>query len=306
MAFKRAMVVLIVLAVVGSAVAGVFFGASEARRAAQAGAVIGLIHIEGAISSGGGGGLFDVVGTADRITQWLEEARLDPNVAAVVLRINTPGGTAAASQEIAEEVRRLRDAGKIVVVSMGDSATSGGYWIAAHANHVMAMPGTVTGSIGVIISSTNMEELFEKLGLEHVVIKSGPHKDILSPTRPMSPTERDLLQAMVDDMYEQFVEGVIDGRRGKVSGDEVRRLADGRILTGRQAMEHGLVDEMGNLRQAIERTADLAGLDRYRLHEYGATPWRRILQGEVQAALRQIWGREAAPAFWRWDGGVVR
>ncbi|TYO96528.1 signal peptide peptidase SppA [Desulfallas thermosapovorans] len=225
----------------------------------RSGNVVGVIDINGTIAGGAGsGGLFSVVAGSGSIMEQLRRAAGDPSVKAVVLRLNTPGGTAAASQEIALEVDRLRRAGKKVVASMGDVAASGGYWIACRCDKIVANPGTMTGSIGVIMQSQNLQGLYEKLGVDPVVFKSGPHKDMGSTSRGVTEEEQRIFQSMVDDMYRQFVKTVSEGRG--LEETRVREVADGRVFTGSQAMENGLVDYLGNYYDAIDIAADLAGI----------------------------------------------
>ncbi|ADG83753.1 signal peptide peptidase SppA [Thermincola potens] len=219
---------------------------------------IGLISIEGPITGGDVGGLFEVSAGAESIMEQLREAAKDKSLKAVIIRINSPGGTVAASQEIGEEVEKVRKAGKKVVISMGDVAASGGYWIAAKGDKIVANPGTVTGSIGVIMESLNMSDLYNKVGIADQSIKSGAHKDMGSPSRPLTQEEKVILQSMVDDMFNQFVDVVAKGRRMK--REDVLKIADGRVFTGRQAKSLGLVDELGNYYDAVRLTAKLAGI----------------------------------------------
>ena len=245
---------------------------------------IALIHVEGVIVGGRGqGGLLGDGSGMDSVIRQIQAARDDETVRAVVLRINSPGGSAPASQEVGEELKKLRSAGKPVVASMGDIAASGGYWIAALCDRIYANPGTITGSIGIYIPYANYEELFKKIGVHGEKIKSGPHKDMLSPERPMTDAERAILQEMVDDLYDQFVAVVAEGR--KMELDRVRRLADGRIYTGRQAKKLGLVDEMGTQEDAVNAAARLAGMTgKPVIHEYGRGGlWEMILGAEGQS-----------------------
>ncbi len=228
----------------------------EGRRAA--GEQIGLIRIEGVVAGGDQGGFFGL-GGAEETTARLREAADNPNIRAVVLRLNSPGGTAAASQEVSEAVVRLRQAGKPVVASMGDMSASGAYWIASHADTIVANPASITGSIGVIIQTTHLTGLYDMLGIETQTFKSGPHKDMGSPDRMPTPEEQAIFQGMVDDIYAQFVTVVARGRN--LPEDQVRELADGRIFTGRQAYELGLVDQLGDLHDAVRTAAELGGLD---------------------------------------------
>lgn len=254
----------------------------------SSGNVVGVIDINGTIAGGAGsGGLFSAVAGSESIMKQLRRAAGDPSVKAVVLRLNTPGGTAAASQEIALEVDRLRRAGKKVVASMGDVAASGGYWIACRCDKIVANPGTMTGSIGVIMQSQNLQGLYEKLGVDPVVFKSGPHKDMGSTSRTVTEEEQRIFQSMVDDMYQQFVETVSEGRG--LEETRVREVADGRVFTGSQAMENGLVDYLGNYYDAIDIAADLAGIqgEPKVLNLSPAYPWWGMLSG-LESGLLSI------------------
>lgn len=224
------------------------------------GAQIAMIDVYGTISdSKPGEDLFGSSGAgASRLIQAIRAAEKD-GVKAILLRINSPGGTAAASQMVYRELMRLRKAGRIkIVTSMGDMAASGGYYIAAGSDHIMANPATTTGSIGVILHVQNLQRLFNKLGIGDTTIKSGPHKDILSPFRPMAPDERALLQGLVNDTYRQFLEAIVAGRKMPMA--KLKPLADGRVFTGDQALKVGLVDSLGNYEDAIVKTASLAGI----------------------------------------------
>ncbi len=198
-----------------------------------------------------------VITDSRRIIDHLQRFQENDSVKAVVLRVDSPGGGVGPSQEIHDQVRRLA-ALKPVVVSMGSAAASGGYYIAAPADIIMANPGTITGSIGVIMEFTNIQELLEKIGLRSQVVKSGQHKDIGSPVRSMTAEDREILQTLIDDVHSQFVEAVASGR--KMDAEAVRKLADGRIFTGRQARDLGLVDELGGLQDAIRRAAAMSGI----------------------------------------------
>ena len=189
----------------------------------------------------------------------LRRYRENPGIKAIVLRIDSPGGGVVPSQEIYTEVRKTRADGKIkLVTSMGNIAASGGYYIAAATDKIVANPGTLTGSIGVIMELANVKGLLEKVGVESVVIKSGRHKDMASPFRTMSEEDRALLQGVLDDVHDQFIRAVAAGRSLKL--EEVRDLADGRIFTGRQAKKISLVDELGDLQDAIKLAARLVGI----------------------------------------------
>jgi len=184
----------------------------------------------------------------------------NPLVKAIVVRIDSPGGGVVPSQEIHDAVKRIRDKqNKFVIASMGTVAASGGYYIAAATDRIVANPGTLTGSIGVIMEMANVEGLMKKIGVESVVIKSGAHKDLGSPFRAMNREDRTILQNVMDDVHSQFIEAVAVGRSLDVK--DVRALADGRIFTGRQAKTAKLVDELGDLNDAIKLAADMAGME---------------------------------------------
>jgi len=195
---------------------------------------------------------------ADSVTSELRRIGEIETIKAVVLRINSPGGSIGAVQEIYEEVNRLKEKGKKVVVSMGDVGASGAYYIACAADKIVANAGTVTGSIGVLMSLGNMEELFRKIGIRVEVIKRGKHKDIGSLSREMTPEERKLLQGLIDDAYDQFLQAVIEGRNLKKG--EAEKIAQGQVFTGRQAKNLGLIDEIGNFQDAVRLAGKLAGI----------------------------------------------
>ncbi len=209
------------------------------------GSKLALIRIEGPI--------LDSKDTVDEIKEYVK----DNSIKAIVLRVDSPGGAVAPSQEIYEEVKKAV-AKKQVVVSMGSLAASGGYYISAPATKIIANPGTLTGSIGVIMEVPNVEGLMNKIGIKTEVIKSGKHKDIASAFRSMGKEERKLLQGVMDNVHEQFIKAVAEGRKIKL--EELRKIADGRIFTGEQAKANGLVDELGTLEDAIATAATLAGL----------------------------------------------
>jgi protease-4 len=209
---------------------------------------IALIRVEGVI--------LDSQVTVGELKRFSE----NPSVKAIVLRIDSPGGGVVPSQEIHDAVKRVRSkSNKAVIASMGSVAASGGYYIAAATDRIVANPGTLTGSIGVIMETANVEGLLQKIGVEGVVIKSGKYKDVGSPLRKMSEEERGLLQAVMDDVHKQFIEAVAEGRAIEMS--DAQALADGRIFTGRQAKEAKLVDELGDLEDAIQLAADVVGME---------------------------------------------
>ncbi len=206
---------------------------------------IAVVPIRGVIT--------DSRGVVDQIKKY----RKDSQVKAIILRIDSPGGGTAASQEIYREVQRTVPKKK-VVASMGNVAASGGYYVALAANKIVANPATLTGSIGVIMELSNIKELLHKIGISREAVKSGPFKDIGSPVRKMKPEERLLLESVIKNVHQQFIEVVIKGRR--LSRAQVEKIADGRIFTGEQARDLGLVDELGSFEDAVELTKKLVGL----------------------------------------------
>jgi protease-4 len=211
-----------------------------------AGDGVAVLQIEGAIDD------------SQTVLAELKRFKDMPWVKAVVVRIDSPGGAVAPTQEIFEEILRSKKQ-KPFIASMGGMATSGGYYIAAACDKIMANPGTLTGSIGVIMQLTNVEELMKKIGVRGVNVKSGPNKDIGSPFQPLSPEGREILQSLVDNVHSQFVTAVAKGRGMEEA--KVRKLADGRIYSGAQAQQLGLIDQFGTLQDAIELAAKRAGIE---------------------------------------------
>jgi protease-4 len=226
-----------------------------------------LIHINGIITSSTDGGLAPRMATPDRLRWQLEKAAKDPWVRGIILEINSPGGEVTASDVMYRLVKEMR-ASKKVVALMGDIAASGGYYIAAGAERILAHPTTITGSIGVIMHGANMSGLLEKLGVKLVTIKSTttPMKDILSPAREMTPEEKKLLEDILDDMYARFASVVGDSR--KLKPEQVRQLADGRIYTASQALKNGLIDEIGYREDAVKAVTKLAKMPSAKLIRY--------------------------------------
>ena len=208
---------------------------------------IALIRIEGPI--------LDSRATVDELETYGD----DPLVKAIVLRLDTPGGGVAPSQEIYNAVKRVRlDKHKTVVASMGTVAASGGYYIAVASDRILANPGSLTGSIGVVMQLANLENLMNKIGVKNIVIKSGRYKDVGSPFRMMGEEDHQLLQSVLDDAHRQFIEAVAAGR--SLDTADVEALADGRIFTGQQAKDVLLVDDLGDLTDAVKLAADMSGL----------------------------------------------
>jgi protease-4 len=206
---------------------------------------VGIIEIKG------------VIADSKQIIEQIKDFRDNDSVKSIVLRIDSPGGAVGPSQEIYREIRKTIEVKK-VIASLGSIAASGGYYIAAAAGGIISNPGTITGSIGVILGYTNFEALFEKIGLSPVVIKSGEYKDIASPVRKMTDTERKLLQEFSDNVHTQFIDHVAEGR--KMPAAQIREIADGRIFSGEKAKDLGLVDRLGNLEDAIEWAGRLGGI----------------------------------------------
>jgi protease IV len=198
-----------------------------------------------------------LIADSESVIEQLKKYAKDENIKAIVLRINSPGGGVGPSQEIYEEVRKLRGK-KVVVTSMGALAASGGYYIACATQKIYANPGTITGSIGVIMPFVNLEELAHKLGVRGMEVKSGRFKDTGSSMRPMNPEEKALLQGVVDNTHRQFVAAVAEGRKQPAS--KVMQIADGRIMSGEQAKALGLVDALGNLEDAVADAGRMAGI----------------------------------------------
>lgn len=207
---------------------------------------IGVVEIRGAIA--------DVRETLKS----LKSFRLDANIKAVLVRIESPGGGIAPSQELYRELKRLGRE-KPVVSSLGAVAASGGYYVASATRHIVSSPGTITGSIGVISYFPNLKDLFEKVGFHTVIVKSGQFKDVGNPGREMTQQEKELIQVTINEAHRQFITDVAQGRN--LSEEQVREVADGRILMGETALKLGLVDELGNLEDALEVAARLGKIE---------------------------------------------
>ena len=238
---------------------------------------VGVIPIEG------------IIGDSSDLIDQINEFADNNGIRAVVLRIDTPGGSVAPSQEIYQAVRELRKKKK-VVVSMGSVAASGGYLIAVAADRIVANPGTITGSISAVMHYANVEELLKKVGIRSSAIKSGKFKDIGSPVREMTEEERSLIQGIVDDIYDQFVRTVSENR--KIPLSKIIQLADGRIFTGRQAKELGLVDDLGGLQDAVHLAGRLSGMKEKPEIVYGmkkkTTLWRYLMENMTSAVSEEI------------------
>jgi protease IV len=243
MILLAAMVALGMLFVVSILIVRMIMGTAETTLTDKEG--IGLVEVRGMI--------LDSKDTIRQLRYFLKQE----GVKAVVLRVDSPGGVVAPSQEIYDEVRKFA-AKKKIIVSMGSLAASGGYYISAPATLIYANPGTITASIGVILKLSNIEALMDKIGIKSYTLKTGRFKDSGSPLRELSKEDRAMLQAVIDNTHEQFVRAVAAGR--KLPVEEVRRIADGRILSGEQAKGLKLVDRLGTLQDAIEEAGRLAGI----------------------------------------------
>jgi protease-4 len=265
-------ILLIVVAVMGSIGE---LGAVETR-----GEGVAVIRISGVIVAGESG--FSILGGeatgSDDIVDEIDRAIEDGSAKAILLRINSPGGSAAGSQEIYNAIVRAKEAKKIVVASMADVAASGGYYVACPADVIFADPATVTGSIGVISTHQNIGGLLKKIGVETEIIKSGKLKDMGQPTGPLSDEARQVITALIHQVYGQFVQAVASGR--KMKKEAVLALADGRIYTGEQAKQNGLIDELGGMSEALAEAGKRAGIKgKPETKQYGTPPWLRRLFG---------------------------
>jgi protease-4 len=214
----------------------------------------------------------------------------------VVLRIDCPGGAVGAAQEVYGEIQKLRSE-KTILASLGNLAASGGYYIASAAQEIIANPGTLTGSIGVISEYPNFQELMKKIGYRAEVLKSGRYKDVGNPLREMTKEEMQLMQGLIDNIHAQFIRDVAKGRHREI--EEIRALADGRVFTGEQAKENGLIDRLGNFQDAVDRAAELAGIEGKPEVLYPEKKRPRILdlflQGLFHALMRGLQGVPVPP-----------
>lgn len=255
------------------------------------GSKIGIIPIEGTILNSG------------TILTQLIKFQKEKQIKAIVLRINSPGGGVAPSQEIYREVMRTKKTKK-VIVSMGSVAASGGYYISAAADKIVANPGTLTGSIGVIMEFIHMEEFMDKLGLGLEVLKTGEFKDIGSPHRKLTDRDKALMKTLLSEIQQQFVDAVAQGR--DIARERVQEVADGRVLSGAQAKELGLVDVLGNFRDAVELAKDMTGIEGEVTLVYPKKThsrlWDLFLEDTSKAVQRAVKGFLNTRIEYRWPG----
>jgi protease-4 len=251
------------------------------------GPAVAVISVNGPIVSGEQAQDFDLTGgsavaASGSIVKLIKRAAQDSQVKAILLKVDSPGGSVIGSDEI---YHALKEAGKPVVVHMGALAASGGYYVSMAADHIVAHPDTLTGSIGVISEFTNIEGLYEKLGLQSTIVKSGENKDFGAQTAPFTEEDRKLWQAIIDETYDSFVNIIADNRGMTV--EEVKKLADGRIYTGRQAYATKLVDQLGYFDDAVDKAASLGGITgEPRVIEYRRqTPFSQLLGVSVVRAI---------------------
>jgi protease-4 len=280
---KENLVILLLGLVALSIVVGIFLITNQYREKRERKAVdlfvkegIAVVHIYGPIEvSPVPERVFGPLYGSDYITKRLKRIAEDKRIKAVVLRINSPGGAVSASQEIYREVLNLKKAGKKVVVSMGDVATSGAYYIACAADKILANEGSITGSIGVIFALPNIEGLMTKAGVKIITIKSGEHKDIGSAFREMTEEEREIIKSIIDSAFSQFLEAVIAS--GRLKRKDAETLADGRVFTGAQAKEAGLIDDIGSFADAVKLAGELCGIEEPEIIDE-RTPFERIFE----------------------------
>jgi protease IV len=245
------------------------------------GDAVAIVRVEGPILSGDEPDLISGSSVSGRVIQNLKAAAEDDDVKAIVLRIDSPGGSVTGSAQIYEAVKALD---KPVVASMAATAASGGYYISAPADFIMARPDTVTGSIGVIVTLFNAQELLQELGVEVITIASGDNKALGSLWEELTPEQRVILEEFVDEAYTEFVRIIVEGR--DMSEREVLTLADGRIYTGRQALTKGLVDDLGDFDEAVAKAAELGSIvGEPRLIEYETTPTIWQIVGGLSSQL---------------------
>ncbi|MFA6221378.1 MAG: signal peptide peptidase SppA [Desulfomonilaceae bacterium] len=236
---------------------------------------IGVITIEGTIL------------TCDETLKEMKKFRKKSSIRAILLRINSPGGTVAPAQEIYREIEKVRKK-KPVVASIETVGASAAYYIASSADRIVCSKGSITGSIGVIMMLPDIHKVIEKIGVNVNVIKAGAFKDIGSGIKPLDDQERDILQNFAKEVHEQFISDVLQGRKGKIEEDKLREIADGRFFTGQSAKELGLVDSMGNFYDAVKVAANLGGIKGEPELEYPKKRWPSYLDLFMDSASKSL------------------
>lgn len=236
-------ILLLLLGIFGITTIGVIYAMLGGVKEPISGHNIAIIEIKG------------IVFESESFTERLEKLLEEKDIKAIIVRVDSPGGVVAPCQEIYDAILEARKK-KHIITSIGTVGASGGYYIAVAGEKVLALPGTLTGSIGVLMNFTNLEKLYNWAKVDPLTLKSGPYKDIGSTTRPMSEEEKSLLQATISDIYRQFRKAIKENR--KIEDALLNKVADGRVFSGNQALEYGLVDELGGLQAAIKRVAELA------------------------------------------------
>jgi protease IV len=279
---------MIFLGTVASIFSGIFHSSSSGFSFSNK---LGVINITGEISD------------STTIVKQIDDFKKDDSIKAIILRIDSPGGGVGASQEIYQEIKKASKIKK-VVISMGGTAASGGYYIAVAGDKIVANPGTVTGSIGVILEWYRVDELAKKIGFTMEVIKSGEFKDVGSSFRPVTDRERELMSSVVLNIQEQFIKAVAEGR--KLSVDKVREIADGRIFSGETAKTLGLVDQLGNFQDAVDLAAGMSGIEGEATLVYPKEKnlklWDILFQSASKAMLKTISDNIKPVVEYKWNG----
>jgi len=300
---KRILIVVVVLILLGvtaavafsaGVVSGLFAKVSQTALSEdvisgdEEAAKVGIIQMKGLILSTGPEDLFSTstLITPGEVKRWLREILKDDQVKALVIELDSPGGSPVAADEIYKAIRAFRGSGRSVVVVMGDTATSGAYYIAAAADKIFANAATLTGSIGVISEITNIEELLKKVGIDIEVYKSGKFKDISSFSRGRTEEEKRLIQEYLDTAYDLFVSRVVEGRG--LDKDTVKDLSQGQIYSGKRALELGLIDGLGSAEEGVEEAKKLQNLEEVKIVRYRTQTGLDLLLGKIETALNPV------------------
>ncbi|HSA06481.1 MAG TPA: signal peptide peptidase SppA [Candidatus Gastranaerophilales bacterium] len=250
---------------------------------------VGIIKVEGIIIDAGN------LSSSSKVIESFENAE-KMGIKNIVLRINSPGGTVGASQEIYREIKKYQKEGMKIVASLGDLAASGGLYVAVAADKIVSNPGTVTGSIGVIIKTNVVKKLYKKIGIDSQTVKSGKFKDILSSTKNLSEEEKEILQELIDSTYEQFVESISENRN--IDKEDIKKFADGRIFSGLQAKKLGLVDEIGSQSDAVDLVAKIAGMKKKPI-SINLSPKKSFMQKITGSNLQELLENAGVNAFYK-------